>query len=255
MPAADALTRFSSRVEDYVRYRPGYPLEMLGWLTRECGLKPDHAIADVGSGTGISAELFLKNGNSVSAIEPNDDMRAAAERLLCGYPRFRSIAAPAEATTLSDQSQDWVVAAQAFHWFNVDAFRRECARILRRGGRVALIWNDRRDDTPFLADYQALLYRYATDYAAVDHRNVEKDGRIEQFFAPATPRCATFDNVQVADFDGLRGRLLSSSYVPGPGHPNHTEMIASLKALFDRHARDGAVRIEYHTKLFVGELR
>lgn len=251
MPAADALTRFSNRVNDYVRYRPGYPPAMLKSLVGEFGLRAEHVVVDIGSGTGISAEVFLKNDNRVIAVEPNAEMRSAAEEILAKFAGFQSVAGTAEATTLPDRCADWAVAAQAFHWFDVDCCRAEFARILKPAGRVALIWNDRRDDTPFLVEYQKLLYAFATDYAAVDHRQVESDGRIDRFFAPTGCQRRVFDNVQVVDYEGLKGRLLSSSYVPSAGQPGHDDMLRALRALFDRFAQEGAVRLEYRTKLFV----
>ncbi len=251
MPAENALTRFSDRVEDYIRYRPGYPPEVLESLTREFGLRASHVIADIGSGTGISAELFLRNGNTVCGVEPNADMRAAAEKLLAGYPAFRSIDGKAEATMLPDASIDWVIAAQAFHWFDVDAARREFRRILRPDGRVALMWNNRRLDTPFMQDYEALIHRFAIDFAQINHEYAEKDGRIERLFGGPCDR-RTFANAQAFDVQGLRGRLTSSSYMPKAGHPTFEAMIEELHRIFDRHAVGGRVAFEYDTKMWIG---
>lgn len=157
MTVANALTRFSNRVQDYIRYRPGYPQAVMDCLRDEFGLRPQQVVADIGSGTGISTGLLLDNGHRVIAVEPNADMRAAAETRYGSNGAFQSVAAPAEATTLPDASVDWIVAAQAFHWFDVEKCRVEFRRILKRGGFVALLWNDRRDDTPFLRGYDALL--------------------------------------------------------------------------------------------------
>ncbi len=140
---ADSKNRFSSRVADYLRYRPHYPVGVLELLREHSGLSPAHAIADIGSGTGFLAELFLKNGNVVFGVEPNKEMREAGEEYLAAYPRFTSINASAEATTLSAASIDFVAAGQAFHWFAPEATRREFVRILRPDGWVAIVWNDR----------------------------------------------------------------------------------------------------------------
>lgn len=247
---ANATARFSDRVENYIRYRPGYPPSVLACLAEEFGLRRDHAIADVGSGTGISAEVFLRHGCMVYGVEPNHDMRAAAERLLAAYPCFSSINGTAERTTLPNASVDWIVAAQAFHWFDVPNARLEFQRILRPGGRVALIWNERREDTPFLAAYEALIREYATDYAQVRHENARSDGRIEQFYG-SEPAERTFENEQRFDFDGLAGRLLSSSYVPNRGTPRCDAMLAALRRLYDVHAAEGFVRVLYTTRIFV----
>jgi ubiquinone/menaquinone biosynthesis C-methylase UbiE len=161
MPFRDSTERFSSRVEHYVRYRPGYPPEVLELLKSECGLTADSVIADVASGTGIFTRLLLENGNRVFGVEPNDDMRRAGEEFLAGYPRFTSVAGTAEATTLADHSVDLVTAAQAAHWFNFEKARREFVRILKSGGWTVLLWNDRRiEATAFLRDYEQLVLTY-----------------------------------------------------------------------------------------------
>ena len=249
-----ATTRFSDRVEDYIRYRPGYPREIKTLLAEQCGLSPDSAIADVGSGTGISAQLFLESGNLVYAVEPNTEMRAAAERLLGHYAHLRSIAGTAEATTLESESLDFIIAGQAFHWFDRQAARKEFERILRPMGWVVVLWNQRRvDSTPFLMAYEALLKTHGTDYCDVDHRRVGETG-IEEFFGPGNFRLATFDNRQILDWHGLLGRLNSSSYVPRPGEGGYDEMVAQLKTIFDTHQSDGVTHMDYDTLVYFGQL-
>ena len=246
--------RFSSRVENYVKYRPGYPTGVVDTLTKECGLNPNSVVADIGSGTGILSELFLKNGNRVFGIEPNRAMREAGEQLLGKYSDFTSVDGTAEATGLADCSVDFVTAGQAFHWFDRERARKEFARILKPNGWVALIWNERLTDTsPFLRAFEDLLQRYGTDYAAVDHRNVDTDA-ITAFFAPQPFTLRKFENRQVFDYDGLKGRLLSSSYTPEPGHPNHPPMLEALRALFDKHQIGGKVSFDYATLLYFGRL-
>jgi ubiquinone/menaquinone biosynthesis C-methylase UbiE len=250
----DSTQRFSSRVENYVKYRPSYPQEIITALQQACGLTSDSIVADVGSGTGIFAELLLRNGNTVYGIEPNQAMRAAGEQLLQHFPRFHSVNGTAEATTLPAQSVDFITAGQAFHWFDPDRARREFARILRPGGWVALIWNERRSDsTPFLRDYEQLLRTYGTDYEASKHTNFDAE-LIRAFFAPNPMFMQTFENQQRFDYDGLRGRLLSSSYTPEPGHPRHVPMMAELQRIFEQHAVDGTVVFEYDTVLYYGQL-
>ncbi|HSU97575.1 MAG TPA: class I SAM-dependent methyltransferase [Gemmatimonadaceae bacterium] len=253
----DSTLRFSDRVENYVRYRPGYPAEVIDVLARETGLTPASEIADVGSGTGISSELFLRNNNTVFGIEPNAEMREAAERLLAAYPRFHSVPARAEATALPNASIDYVTAGQAFHWFDPQLARMEFARILRPGGWAVLLWNARRlDSTPFLRDYDAMLERYGTDYRQVRHQNLDVarlrvlfDGAIGQAF-----QLRTLYNEQRFDFEGLRGRLLSSSYTPTANHPGYLPMLRELKRIFDEHAENGSVAIEYDTEIYFGHV-
>lgn len=250
----DPTERFSTRVADYVKYRPGYPAAVLRLLEAECGLSPSSVVADVGSGTGILSELFLKNGNRVYGIEPNREMRAAGERLLSSYPNFVSVDGRAEATTLDDASVDFVTAGQAFHWFDPPRARVEFKRVLRGGGWVVLIWNDRRTTgTPFLEDYERLLLEYGTDYKGVSERYAE-ESMLAALYGPSEMLTKSFDNEQVFDFEGLRGRHMSSSFVPQPGHPDFEPMMRELDSLFRRHARDGRVLITYDTKLFYGRL-
>lgn len=252
MPSSDATTRFSDRVRNYVRYRPGYPPAVLDVLRVETGLAPAHAVADVGSGTGISARLFLDAGNTVRAVEPNAEMRTAAEAMLGAVPRFRSVAGSAEATTLGDASVDYVVAAQAFHWFDPPAARREWLRILRPGGWMVLLWNSRKTDTtPFLREYEALLHAHGTDYASVNHENVTAE-TIGAVLGAGFGR-RDVPSEQVFDWEGLKGRLLSSSYAPNEGQPGHAPMMDALERLFRAHQQDGRVRFEYATQIYWGQ--
>lgn len=244
--------RFSNRVANYVRYRPSYPLAILDTLRAEAGLKHDSIIADVGSGTGISAELFLKLGCRVFGIEPNREMREAAERLLTNYPNFHSVNASAQDTTLSDKAVHLIVAAQAFHWFNSDDTRKEFTRILKPGGRIALLWNERKlEASPFLRDYEALLNHFATDYAAVRHENIDTAALDEFFVGPYVTY--SYPNEQRFDLEGLQGRLMSSSYAPAEGHARHEPMLHELRRIFALHQVDGQVCFEYDTKLHLGQ--
>jgi ubiquinone/menaquinone biosynthesis C-methylase UbiE len=250
---SDPTQRFSNRVENYIKYRPGYPQAVIDLLTDECGLTAASIIADVGSGTGILSELFLKNGNQVFGVEPNAAMREAGEKLMASHPKFTSVDGAAEATTLIDRSVDIVTAGQAFHWFDQKRARQEFARILKPNGWVALIWNERRlDSTPFLRAYEQMLLRYGTDYQEVRHENVYND--VAPFFAPNEFKMKTFDNHQVLDFDGARGRLLSASYVPAPGQANFEAMLDELRAIFDTHQEAGEIVLEYDARVYFGQL-
>jgi SAM-dependent methyltransferase len=250
----DPKLRFSSRVQDYVSYRPTYPVELLRVLETAAGLSAAATVADVGSGTGISSQLFLDHGNTVFGIEPNREMREAAEQLLGGNSRFRSVNATAEQTTLADSSVDYVVAGQAFHWFDRPKARQEFARVLRPGGWVVLMWNARRiGTTPFLCDYEGLLCEFAIDYRQVDHKLVD-DTVIQKFFAPETYQFRSLENAQLLDRAGLIGRIASSSYMPAEGHPRYPAMASAIEKLFERNQQGHRVKIEYDTVLYFGQL-
>ena len=254
MPTSNATSRFSDRVENYVRYRPGYPVEALRVLQGECALAAEHVVVDIASGTGIWTRMLLENGNPVLGLEPNPEMRQAGERLLAGFPRFTSVAGTAEATTLPDEVADFVTAAQAAHWFNRERARREFARILKPGGWLVLLWNERiTDSTPFLRDYEQLLLAFGTDYEEVRHERTT--AVVNEFYDPAPFQERVFAMRQEFDYAGLEGRLLSSSYAPGPGHPKHAPMLRELRRIFDSHARQERVAFDYNTRVYFGRLK
>jgi SAM-dependent methyltransferase len=253
MAIADPTLRFSSRVENYIRYRPGYPSQVLETLKSDCGLTPASVVADIACGTGIFTKMLLENGNVVFGVEPNREMREAAERLLADYPKFKSTCGTAEATNLPDASVDFATAAQAAHWFDLPNARREFARILKPGGWAVLIWNERSTGTtPFLRAYEELLLAYGTDYAQVRHENTTD--KIGDFFLSSPFQSREFDMRQEFGYEDLEGRLLSSSYAPMPGHPNYEPMLKELRRLFDQFKEGGRVSMDYRTKMFYGQL-
>jgi SAM-dependent methyltransferase len=250
----DSTRRFSSRVENYIKYRPHYPREVVETLCQECGLAPGSAVADIGSGAGALTELFLTKGSSVFAVEPNREMREAAERLLAGHAGFQSVEGRAENTNLRDESVDFVVVGQAFHWFRVSETRREFLRILKPSGWAMVVWNERDFmSTPFMSAYDQLLQRYAPDYAREKHKQVY-DTQLDGFFGPGGYTERTFRYHQKLDFAGVKGRMMSSSYTPEPGHPNHEQIVAELSRIFHAHAVNGKVTFEYITRMYYGRL-
>lgn len=250
---SNTVERFSNRVENYVKYRPGYPPEVLEIFRDEMNLTEDSVIADIGSGTGISAKVFLENGNSVYGVEPNAAMRAASENFLQDFPKFKSVDGTAENTALEDDSVDFVTAAQAFHWFDPAKTRAEFSRILRAKGYVVLIWNERLlDANDFLRDYEKLLIKYGSDYEKVRHDNIDPN-KLKEFFQNDFSR-KTFRNVQTLDFDGLKGRLMSSSYMPTETDERFEPMVIELRALFDKYAENGRIELLYDTNIFYSRL-
>lgn len=248
----NSVERFSNRVANYVKYRPHYPQEIIAYLAKTCGFSNDSVIADIGCGTGISTKLFLENGNQVTGVEPNEAMRAAATEYLSDYSKFDLVDGTSTDTTLSDRSIDMVVAAQAFHWFDPEKTRTEFHRILKPGGHIVLIWNERQlDTTPFLVGYEALLMKYAYDYGNVRHENIAAD-ELRDFFQKDYA-AATFANYQDFDFEGIRGRMLSSSYMPNETNDVFDEMIKELQSLFAKHVENGRIRVLYDTNVYTSQ--
>ena len=247
-------TRFSDRAENYAQYRPHYSPEVLKAVQQACGLTAQNIIADVGCGPGLLAEIFLDNGNRVIGVEPNPEMRAAGESYLSRYENFRMIDGSAEATNLDSGSVDFVIAGQAFHWFRPPQARVEFARILKPDGWVVLVWHDRDiDSTPFLRAYEDFIHRYGIDYEQVSHKYTASYAALQDFFAPNPLSFIKQHNEQRLDFDGLRGRLLSSSYIPKLGE-KYDAMIGALPRLFSDHAEGDRVVLEYNTKIYYGQL-
>ncbi len=249
----NSTQRFSTRVAHYVKYRPSYPPQVVDLLTDAFGLTVADVVVDVGSGTGLLTRLFLERGHRVIGVEPNRAMREAGEQVLRDCSRFESAAGTAEATSLPDRCAALVISGQAFHWFDRPGARSEFRRILAPPAGVALAWNDRRNDaSPLMEDYEQLLHAFGTDYRRVSHNRIDDQAIGEFFEGPFQLR--QFPNRQVLSWEGLQGRLVSSSYVPEAGEPGHEEMVAALRKLFDRHHRDGRVAFEYETRLYHGRL-
>jgi SAM-dependent methyltransferase len=252
---ADPTSRFSNRVADYVRFRPSYPLALLALLREEAGVGPGTTVADVGAGTGIFSALVLETGSHVIGVEPNQQMREAAQEHIGPHPRYRSVAGAAEATGLAKASVDLITVAQAFHWFPVEETSREFRKILRPGGRVALIWNTRRvTESPFLEGYESILEEWGTDYTMV-RRSYDVEDSLAHLFDGAEISHRSFPNEHLLGYEALEGRLLSSSYMPTREDPNGPAMLTALAALFGEHATDDTVKMEYDTEVYYGLLK
>ncbi len=248
----DVTQRFSNRAEDYARYRPTYPPQVLETMRRECGLTPQSVIADIGCGTGILSRLFCENGTQVYGVEPNASMLEQARKSLRQFANFVAVRGTAEATTLKAGLADFVTAAQAFHWFDPGPTKREFKRILKPGGWVVLLWNERVDTTPFNRAYEQLLVRFGIDYHKV--KPLWTKTALPEFFGSSGFRKAVFDNPQTFDRAGLTGRILSASYMPHRGHPNYPPMLGAIDNLFDEYQKNGEVRLEQETRMFYGKL-
>ena len=249
----NSTQRFSSRVDTYVRFRPSYPREIVEILERECGLTRDSVIADIASGTGIFTSLLLQHGNRVFGVEPNAEMRRAGEEFLAKYPKFTSVNGTAEATTLPDKSVDLTTCAQAAHWFVREKAMPEFQRILKPGGYLVLIWNDRKmTGSRFSEEYERLVENYGTDYSEVQRLGRTVEGN--EFFREFKCQKRTLANYQDLNYAAVEGRLLSSSYAPEPGEPSCAPMLADLRRIFDECQENGLVRMEYDTNIYFGKL-
>jgi SAM-dependent methyltransferase len=250
----DSISRFTRTVENYVKYRPGYPYAIIEFLQGACHLTSESVIADIASGTGFLAEIFLQNGNRVIGVEPNAGMREAGQHFLQKYPRFTSISATAESTTLESQSVDMITVGQAFHWFDPEKSRREFSRILKPNGWVILVWNIARYDTPFMRAYEQIWCKYLEPQSKGETDPQAIEAGIKAWYSPGVVEMQSFENSQVVDLDGLRGRILSSSFCPAPEHLLHAPMLAELENIFQTHEAGGKVSIEYECRVNYGQL-
>ncbi|MCO5221702.1 MAG: class I SAM-dependent methyltransferase [Thermomicrobiales bacterium] len=256
MVDARPTERFTSRVDAYVRYRPGYPAEIIDLLARETGLDRSWTIADIGSGPGNLARVFLDAGFVVRGVEPNAAMREAGDVLMRGYDTFQSFDGTAESTGLPDESVDLVTAGQAFHWFAPEETREEFRRILRSPGWVALVWNKRPDGRFHVLDaYSEMLQKYSTEYELVRLQDERGEREIATLFGAAGYQRFVLPNEQELDAEAFWGRLISSSYTPLPGEPGHEEIRQRSAEIFAEHAQDGVLRFPYETVIYVGQVR
>lgn len=251
---ADPTKRFSDRVDNYVKYRPTYPTGVLDYLETACNLTANSVIADVGAGTGIFTKLLLDKGYKVFAVEPNEQMLQSAVEQLTEYENFNPVNAGAEYTELSNASVDMIVCAQSFHWFSNSNTRVEFNRILKPGGKAALIWNNRSIDADeFSIEYDKLLQNDSVDYNKVNHQKI-KDLDFKAFFKDGKYELKKFPNAQVFNEEGLIGRAFSSSYVPPQGTEEGAKFLKLLKDLFTKCNVDGKVTFHYQTEIYLGEV-
>ena len=252
----NSTERFSKTVSNYIKFRPSYPRSILDFMQENLGLTKTSVIADIGSGTGKLTQLFLEYGNPTYAVEPNQPMREAAEELLRHYPNFFSVDGASEHSNLAQGQIDHIVAAQAFHWFDIPKTRAEFLRILKPGGKVLLIWNKRVDSASRLMEgYNTFIETFSIDYQKVNLRYIDhKD--FQTFFGHSEYQLHNiYDNIQLFDWEGLKGRYLSCSYALTEEHSNYTEAMQGLKHLFQQNAVKGKIEMVYRTEIYYGELK
>lgn len=240
--------RFSDRVADYVKFRPSYPGKLLKFLNDKIGLDAGKIIADIGSGTGISSIPFLRYGNYVYSVEPNQEMRQAQELYLKNFTKLKIIDGTAEQTNLKDNSIDIIFCGQAFHWFNREESKREFSRIQKENGNIVLAWNVRSTKTDFQKEYEQILYDHIEEYRVENYRNIEGQG-IEKFFSPRAMHVDELANEQTFTIEGLKGRLQSSSYCPKGGKV-YERLMKEIDRLFIRYQVNDEVNFTYETKIY-----
>ena len=249
----DYTQRFTGRAEAYSSYRPTYPKQFLDILNKEANFDSTKIVADIGSGTGILSKLFLENGNRVFSVEPNDDMRSVAGSNLGHFQRFASIKGTAENTTLEDRSVDLISVGQALHWFDSKRSWKEFSRIIKRGGYLCILYNDRKTD-----DASGIMQRYEEiiDKHARNKPNLERveDDILSKFFSGWSFKKFSISNEQVLDFEGLVGRVCSASYMPQQNQQGFSEVKRELKDMFSKYQKDNKIMLSYETNIFLGLL-
>lgn len=250
----DIKQSFSSKVQDYVKYRPTYPSDAIDYLYDMVKLNANSTVADIGAGTGKLSKLLVERGTNVIAVEPDQEMRKASVEIIGSEPNFHVLAGSAESTGIQDSFVDFIVCAQAFHWFDRTVTKIEFQRILKENGKVILIWNTRQTKgTAFLEGLEHILLSYGIDYSEVNHKNISED-ELQSFFKENTMKKSIFTNQQFFDYEGLCGRVMSSSYTPMPEHPNYGPMMEQLRELFIRSEENGKVAFTYETEIYWGEI-
>jgi SAM-dependent methyltransferase len=248
-------TRFSGRVEAYRRYRSRYSREIIPLLEERCDLKRESVIADIGAGTGMLAELFLENGNSVFAVEPNAEMRAACQELAPIYPRLTCIDGAAGESGLPDHSVDFVTAGRALHWFDQINARREFLRILRTDGWVVLAsLGPRRRPEAVNREYQTILREHGLDYARLRDR-YDADSSASRLFASCEFQKIEFTERKEMTYEELEGHALSLSVTPQPSDPRFPAMQEALRGYFARHESGGKMQMPMNCTIHFGHLR
>lgn len=249
----DSTKKFSGLASDYTIGRPTYANEFIENLFLQHGFLKESVIADIGSGTGKFAKQLLDRGSCVYCVEPNDDMRKMAINNLGHYDKFRAISGNATETMLVEKSVDFVTTAQAFHWFDVLGFKKECKRILKKDGTVFLIWN-MRDMSKEINQCSFEIYsKYCPKFQGFGGGIQKDDARIKQFFDDKY-EYMEFDNPLFYDKDKFISRSLSGSYSLREEEENYHNYILELSDLFDLYAKDNVLTMENKTVVYFGKL-
>ena len=249
---SSTVSRFDGRAEAYASARPAYAPALMEWLQSAYHLGPGSVVADIGAGTGKFTTQLLALGATVYAVEPNAEMRAQAEIFLKESKRLQILEGTASATTLPEHHFDFVCAAQAFHWFDVTAFQKECRRLLKPDGLVVLVWNTREATAPVNKAWAAVYARYCPEFKGFMNGLQSDDAKIQKFFAGQYVH-KVFPAPLHFDQEGFIRRSLSSSYSLKPGEPNFDAYIESLQKVFAAYAEEGVIAIANISEAYVGQ--
>ncbi len=249
----DNSEKFTGKASVYKKYRPGYPAEYIDYLAEYNSLGPQSVIADIGSGTGKLSRQLLGRGLKVICVEPNADMRSAAEAELGSYIGFTSLNGTAEHTGLKGGSVDLVTAAQAFHWFDKELFKAECKRVLKEGASVALVWNSREEGSQFIKENAKIMKRFCPLFKGFSGGIGEDPEVFEAFFKNGAYEYRVFRNDLQYDLGGFIGGTLSASYALSETSPGYKGFIAELTELFEKYSKDGKVTMPNITRSYIGK--
>lgn len=247
--------RYSDKTEDYAKYRPNFPDELVEYLYMKGDISNTAVIADIGSGTGRFTRLLLEKGNLVYGVEQNNEMRIKAEELLSQFSKFVSIKGSAERTGLEDKSIDLITIAQAFHWFNKEESLMEFKRILKDNGQVFIVWDDFVSDyNDFTKELSAASSTFRNVQPQSDVKKSTRNEMIEEFFKDNKYITTTFMREIYQGFDGIKGGMLSASYAPKLGEENYEVFILELQRVFDKYQNNGSVCTAFRSVCYLGRL-
>jgi SAM-dependent methyltransferase len=237
-------TAFTGRAAAYVKNRVGYTREAIECVIARANLDGRQIVADLGAGTGLMTRPLLEHARIVYAVEPADDMRAAAEEALGSNPKFRSVAGTAEETGLAHESIDVIACGNAFHYFDPLRARNEADRILRADGRVVLLFHD-WPEVPggFTKSYLSFLQSVTPRHLVNTHSPEAHEQRVTGFFEGLDVARDAGEQQEQLSWDALSGRFLSSSFAPNTGDAHYEPAMRALRDLFDRQADRGAVTL------------
>jgi ubiquinone/menaquinone biosynthesis C-methylase UbiE len=247
-----SIDKFSGKADVYSKSRPSYPNEFLNYLISSNSLNESSKVADIGSGTGILTRQLLEQGLSVIAVEPNDDMRTAAETALNQFAYFTSIKAAAEETTIPDNSVDLVIAAQAFHWFDHEKFKLECKRILKQNAKVALVWNSRDFTSPLIIENAEICKKFCPNFYGFSGGIGEDQEVFKKFFRDREYEFTRISNDLTLNLEGFLGRHLSASYSPKPTDKGYQGFVEAVTDLFEKYSTNGKIVIPNYTRSYLG---